>query len=1183
MEPTHRAKGGSKHRRGKHTQNPPRTAKEPNTGAQNHQQNGPLRSDMGKQSGSVEENVGAPASRSVTKPRRAARGGSEASHISDCSPCAQPAEAGDGSALPGGREGHHCHETPRKPGVPAQSRQRRNIESCETQDGGAGVPSRQLRWAREPKEQVSQLRGTWGKAPPIPQRGTQSSSPPLCDPSSPRGGEERAKNRRKPKADVDEMVASPGWDPTGGQEPWRVRDKAKDQQGQVKMSSPGSSSKKSRGPRGMRRHLFEDYMSLREVSAGLKRGELVQGALRINPRRYHEAFISSPDGSADIFLDGLVARNRALNGDVVVVQPLPPEQRKVENAVESEKSPPGHSSPGQGRHSSPDIIVEAQYSGDEEEVLIKMEAVSLQDKVRAVPEDSEHSNKHSTSGSTSEKVVQRTGKVVYITELKHSRAASGFIKFLPDKTFALFSPVDHRVPRVNVPLTDCPADFNTRPGDYANTLFICGITHWPADSTFAEGRLAKSLGQAGEIDPETEGILAEYDVDCSEFPAESLACLPQNLPWTIPAEELAKRRDLRQECIFTIDPATARDLDDALSCKQLPDGNFEVGVHIADVSYFVEEGSALDLVASRRATSVYLVQKVVPMLPRLLCEELCSLNPQADRLTFSVIWTLSPEGKILSKWFGRSVICSCVKLSYEHAQSLIDAPDKGFSTEELPPCAPAHPIRHVHQAVLHLHALAKHLRAQRFEGGALRLDQLMISLLTRSKTETRRRCLGVSRPLRQSETPLFLAFASSLLTRVSSILQGAWGDAGDAEGPAPTCCCPDVPDPPQRRDSTHFARSLPKAVGTSVLNNQLFLPLVMKLAFCLNADTGLPQGCYVYQYRDSNKFVKSCGPLVHYTLVILLGVELVEEFMLLANMAVAQHVYRWSPRLALLRRHPPPQGRMMDVLQELCQQMGLHMDLSSSGALHKSLNEMVGKDQYSAARKEVLTHLCSRPMQMAVYFCAGILQDEKLFRHYALNVPLYTHFTSPIRRYADLIVHRLLAASLKCGPHLCLTDEEVQKQASHCNDKKTASKRVQELSADLFFSVFVRECGPLDSEAMVMGMLDKAFDVLVLSYGVQKRIYCNAIEGLQSFQFRKVGKRPEMTLIWAAEDQEQKPVRQGLSDLSVVQFQASLLLHGGIVLLGDRRGDVGDTLVASSRSFLVLASWIRQLRHSGRA
>ncbi|KAI2667401.1 DIS3-like exonuclease 2 [Labeo rohita] len=168
--------------------------------------------------------------------------------------------------------------------------------------------------------------------------------------------------------------------------------------------------------------------------------------------------------------------------------------------------------------------------------------------------------------------MQRTGKVVFIIEQKHSRAASGFLKFLPNKNFALFSPVDHRIPRVNVPLADCPADFISRPGDYENTLFICRITHWPTDSNFAEGRLAKTLGQAGEIEPETEGIMTEYDVDFSEFSDEVLNCLPQDWPWSIPAHELSRRRDLRKECVFTIDPATARDLDDALSCKQLSDG-----------------------------------------------------------------------------------------------------------------------------------------------------------------------------------------------------------------------------------------------------------------------------------------------------------------------------------------------------------------------------------------------------------------------------------------------------------------------------------------------------------------------------------------------------------------------------------------------------------------------------------
>ncbi|NWU20295.1 DI3L2 exonuclease, partial [Dyaphorophyia castanea] len=124
--------------------------------------------------------------------------------------------------------------------------------------------------------------------------------------------------------------------------------------------------------------------------------------------------------------------------------------------------------------------------------------------------------------------------------------------------------------------------------------------------------------------------------------------------------------------------------------------------------------------------------------------------------------------------------------------------------------------------------------------------------------------------------------------------------------------------------------------------------------------------------------------------------------------------------------------------------------------LQKSLSETFGADQYSRARKEVLTYMFSRPMQMALYFCTGVLEDETLFHHYALNVPFYTHFTSPIRRYADIIVHRLLSASLGARPPLKMEKEAIQKQADHCNDRKMASKRVQELSADLFFSIFVR-------------------------------------------------------------------------------------------------------------------------------
>uniref|UniRef100_A0A9J8AK11 DIS3-like exonuclease 2 n=1 Tax=Cyprinus carpio carpio TaxID=630221 RepID=A0A9J8AK11_CYPCA len=774
-------------------------------------------------------------------------------------------------------------------------------------------------------------------------------------------GEEQAKDKSKKKrlkgnlAKKDEGECGPEVDVITGKSP-NKNIKAPQTQASKESLLQNNKDKGTKSGRGSRKQLFEEYMRTEDVSAGLERGELI----------------------------------KEVSGDI--------NERTLANQMVPK---------------APDVIVEARYNEDDE-VIGKMKNVCLHDKAPVTTQSVKHGSAFNISGSSSERAMQRTGKVVIIFEQKHSRAASGFLKFLPNKNFAMFSPVDHRIPRVNVPLVDCPADFVSRPGDYENVLFICRITHWPADNNFAEGRLAKTLGQAGEIEPETEGIMTEYDVDFSEFSEEVLNCLPQDLPWSIPAHELSRRRDLRKECVFTIDPATARDLDDALSCKQLSDGNFEVGVHIADVSYFVEEGSVLDQIAGKRATSVYLVQKVIPMLPRLLCEELCSLNPLTDRLTFSVIWKLSPEGKILSEWFGRTVICSCIKMSYDHAQSMIEAPDKHFSAEELPPCSTNHRIHEIKEAILNLHNIAKQLRAQRFESGALQLNQL-------------------------------------------------------------------------------------------------------KLSFSLDKESSMPQGCYVYQYQDSNK--------------------LVEEFMLLANMAAAHQIYRTYPELAILRRHPPPQSKMVDDLQEFCDQMGLDIDLNSSRGLHRSLNENLGNDEYAAARREVLTHMCSRAMQMASYFCTGALKDENSFHHYALNVPLYTHFTSPIRRYVDVIVHRLLAASLNCGPPLSLSLEEVHKLASHCNDRKTASKRVQELSSELFFAVFVKECGPLDSEAMVMGVLDQSFDVLVLRYGVQKRIYCNSLEGLKAVHFRKVGKRPEMTLVWEQADPSKESTQQEISIFTLLNVQ----------------------------------------------
>uniref|UniRef100_A0A8D1ATS8 DIS3 like 3'-5' exoribonuclease 2 n=1 Tax=Sus scrofa TaxID=9823 RepID=A0A8D1ATS8_PIG len=755
-------------------------------------------------------------------------------------------------------------------------------------------------------------------------------------------------------------------------------------------ASPGDKKSKNKNTRGKKKSIFETYMSKEDVSEGLKRGTLIQGVLRINPKKFHEAFIPSPDGDRDIFIDGVVARNRALNGDLVVVKLLPEEQWKVIKPESNDKETEGayeSDLPEElcGSHllqqslkacnDSPDVIIEAQF------------------------DDSDSEDGH---GNTPNSLVDGVKKLSVCGLHWTWETSTGFLKLLADKNselfrkYALFSPSDHRVPRIYVPLKDCPQDFVTRPKDYANTLFICRIVDWKEDSNFALGQLAKSLGQAGEIEPETEGILTEYGVDFSDFPSEVLECLPHGLPWTIPPEEFRKRRDLRKDCIFTIDPSTARDLDDALSCKSLADGNFEVGVHIADVSYFVPEGSSLDSVAAERATSVYLVQKVVPMLPRLLCEELCSLNPMTDKLTFSVIWTLTPRGKILSEWFGRTVIRSCTKLSYEHAQSMIESPTRKIPEKELPPISPEHSGEEVHRAVLTLHGIAKELRKQRFADGALRLDQL-------------------------------------------------------------------------------------------------------KLAFTLDRETGLPQGCHIYEYRDSNK--------------------LVEEFMLLANMAVAREIHRAFPERALLRRHPPPQTKMLNDLMEFCEQLGLPMDFSSAGALNKSLTETFGDDKYSLARKEVLTNMCSRPMQAA----PGLAQG----RHAALLLAVANRTAQ-----APVDPNHALCPGYREPPDM--EPNVLQKRADHCNDRRMASKRVQELSTGLFFAILVKESGPLESEAMVLGVLNQAFDVLVLRYGVQKRIYCNALP-LRSHHFQKVGKKPELTLVWEPEDLEQEPVQQVVTIFSLVE------------------------------------------------
>jgi VacB/RNase II family 3'-5' exoribonuclease len=331
-------------------------------------------------------------------------------------------------------------------------------------------------------------------------------------------------------------------------------------------------------------------------------------------------------------------------------------------------------------------------------------------------------------------------------------------------------------------------------------------------------------------------------------------------PWEIPQSEIDNRVDLRSEIIFTIDPLTARDLDDALSCKDLGNGTFEVGVHIADVSFFVPHNSKLDHAAKERATSVYMVQKVIPMLPRTLCEELCSLNPHVDRLAFSVFWILDSNGDVIGEpRFTKSVIRSCIKLAYEHAQKVID----GQSLESIPELCGHNLSNEIQTAILHLYKLSIALRTKRVQGGSLSLDS-------------------------------------------------------------------------------------------------------PKLWFILDENDN-PVECGPYQRKESHK--------------------LIEEFMLLANIAVAGKILAHYPEFALLRCHQPPDSKNLAELELVFKALGLEVNVNSSKSLNESFENI--KDE---SHKFIAKCLAVRKMKPANYFGAGATERDH-YRHYALAIPLYTHFT----------------------------------------------------------------------------------------------------------------------------------------------------------------------------------------------
>ncbi len=250
------------------------------------------------------------------------------------------------------------------------------------------------------------------------------------------------------------------------------------------------------------------------------------------------------------------------------------------------------------------------------------------------------------------------------------------------------------------------------------------IEEWPDNTDSPSGRVKQVLGMPGEHETEIHAILAEYGLPY-DFPSDVQRYV-KKIDTSIRADEIKKRRDLRKVLTFTIDPKDAKDFDDALSFETLKNGNFRIGIHIADVSHYLKEGTVLDDEAFIRGTSVYLVDRVVPMLPEVLSNLACSLRPFEEKYTFSAIFELNEKAEIKNQWFGRTAILSDARFAYEEAQQIIETRSKKISKEVSLSGKAYETDQEIADAIIKLDELAKIMRRKRMQNGAISFDKVEV-------------------------------------------------------------------------------------------------------------------------------------------------------------------------------------------------------------------------------------------------------------------------------------------------------------------------------------------------------------------------------------------------------------------------------------------------------------------------
>lgn len=442
---------------------------------------------------------------------------------------------------------------------------------------------------------------------------------------------------------------------------------------------------------------FPDYYSSARLMGGLKNGTLYQGLLNVSSYNFLEGSVSVPAFKKPLLILGKENLNRGFNGDQVVIELLPKSQWRTRSTeiIDDEHLDPCDNADDAGNLT--------QVISDKERLFLLKEAQKAE--------------------SADDFKIQPTAKVVGITKRSWrnyvgqiaSNSFSDSASNAPRNVFVIL--MDRSLPKIRI---------RTRKArELLGQRIVISVDSWPSTSKHPEGHFVRSLGAIESVKAETEALLLEHDVEFRPFSKKVLACLPvEGHNWKVPEtldgdEYIKKRKDFRDKLVCSIDPPNCVDIDDALHAKQLPDGTWEVGVHIADVTHFVKPGTPLDAEGASRGTSTYLVDKRIDMLPELLGTDLCSLKPYVPRFAFSVVWKMDDDANILETTFNKSIIQSREAFSYERAQIRID--DKSQQDE-------------LTQGMRALLKLSIKLKQKRIDAGALNLASPEVKVYMDSET-----------------------------------------------------------------------------------------------------------------------------------------------------------------------------------------------------------------------------------------------------------------------------------------------------------------------------------------------------------------------------------------------------------------------------------------------------------------